>query len=72
MGQFEMVASPAKRKVYLTFDVETDEELDRIINAVDIGLRFVTIEGRVVEMSLATSELPRVVDAVERFSGGLG
>ena len=61
MGQFEMVANPAKRKVYLTFDVENDEQLDRIVNAVDIVLRFETIDGRVAEMYLATNELPRVV-----------
>jgi hypothetical protein len=65
MGQFEMVASPAKKKVYLTFDVSQDEEFDRIVNAVDIRLRFETIEGRVLEMSLATSSLPRVVEGFD-------
>jgi hypothetical protein len=64
MGDFELVASPKKRKVYLTFDVEEDEQMDIITNAVDIFLRFVTVEGRVVEMSLATSELPRVVEGL--------
>ena len=61
MGDFELVASPAKKKVYLTFDVSQDEEFDRIVNAVDIVLRFETIDGRVAEMYLATNELPRVV-----------
>jgi hypothetical protein len=62
MGRCEWLVSLATRKVTMTFDVETDEEVDRIANAVNATLRFETIDGRVAEMAVTTTELPRVVE----------
>lgn len=45
----------------MTFEVATDEELDRIANAVNAVLRFETVDGRVAEMVVTTTELPRVI-----------